>query len=140
MFGLWLHEKTLRFTDNHFTCFAFLEAKLTALEEFRVQRDNLTEEKDQLKKTLEEERSRFARNYDELENNLVRYREKIKNDSVTMIKKMACDIQEAGKLCLTATVKEAISANIRLQDEAWIIYSFITIDLASLIVICIFYL
>lgn len=66
---------------------------------------------------MKEERDRFARNYDELENNLIRYRERIKNESVEMVKKMANDVQRAGKLCLTATVKSAIAENIRLQDE-----------------------
>jgi hypothetical protein len=93
------------------------EAKLTALEDFRIQKEDLTVEKDRLTKTLADERERFASSYDELENNLIRYREKVKNDSVAMIKKMAHDVQQAGKLCLTATVKSAINKNIELQNE-----------------------
>lgn len=87
------------------------------LEEFRIQKEKLTAQREELQRTLEEERGRFVRNYDELENNLIRYRERVKNESIEMIQKMAKDIQRAGKLCLTVTVKSAISENIRLQDD-----------------------
>lgn len=82
-----------------------------------MQKEKLTLEREELRDTLEAERERFSRSFDELEDNVIRYRERVKNESVEMVKNMAKDMQRAGKLCLTATVKSAIEDNVRLQDD-----------------------
>ena len=70
-----------------------------------------------LEEQLEAERKAFKLEYDELENKMIRYREKVKNDSVDTLVNMAKDMQKAGRLCFTATVKSAIAANVKLNEE-----------------------
>ncbi|CAG7706730.1 unnamed protein product [Allacma fusca] len=94
-----------------------LTAKLTSLEDFRVQKDKLTAEKEELQMNLVEERKSFELKFEDLENRMIRSRERMKNDALEIITKMAKDVLKAGRLCLTATVRHAIDENIRLKDQ-----------------------
>ncbi|CAL8102368.1 unnamed protein product [Orchesella dallaii] len=94
-----------------------LNAKLATLEDFRLQRENLLSEKEKLKKTLVDERTTFQEEFDSLENKTVMYKDRLRKEAIEMLVKMSRDVQKAGKLCLTATVKSAINSNIKLQNE-----------------------
>lgn len=94
-----------------------LDAKLATLEDFRVQRENLLAEKEQLKQTLEDERKSFQNSFDDLERKTILYKDKLRREAIEMLMKMSKDVHKAGKLCLTATVKSAINSNVKLQNE-----------------------
>jgi len=70
-----------------------------------------------LKEQLSSERKAFKVEYDAVETKMILYREKVKNDAVETLINMAKDVQKAGKLCLSGTVKSAIAANVKLNEE-----------------------
>jgi hypothetical protein len=91
--------------------------KITSIEEFQVQKVKLAKELGDLKEQLENERNAFRLEYEELENKMIRYRDEVKKDALETLVNMSKDLQRAGKLCLTATVKTAIASNVKLNEE-----------------------
>ena len=102
---------------NNWMIFFHSDAKLTSLEDFRMQKEKLTEERETLKSTLETERAEFDLKFHALEKNHIKFKEDLKNDAVQIILKTAKLVQQTGKKSLTSSIQSAIESNVKLQQQ-----------------------
>ncbi|XP_022239990.1 cilia- and flagella-associated protein 157-like [Limulus polyphemus] len=94
-----------------------LSSKLSALEEFRMQRDEMTKRLKELETKLEEEEKKHSETLRELERKTIIDNDRLRNEMVQKVSEVASEFRKVSNKQVADTVKRAVKDTVHMSKE-----------------------